>query len=79
MAAVEKSAFTSDPSFCPFCGLILPLPGLNKTVMCRLCGYNQDAEGMWLYYCLSCQPDRWAISFTSFLHFQFMKITLSTQ
>ena len=46
MAAVEKSAFVSDPSFCPFCGLILPLPGLSKTVLCSLCGYEQDAGGI---------------------------------
>ena len=47
--ATKTPLFISDPSFCPYCGLILPLPGLDETVTCRLCGYKQDAEGKTYY------------------------------
>ena len=42
--ATDNMAFASDPAFCPFCGLILPLPGMVEKVVCRLCGHKQDAE-----------------------------------
>ncbi|XP_064395733.1 DNA-directed RNA polymerase I subunit RPA12-like [Halichondria panicea] len=41
--------FSTDPSFCPYCGTILPLPVDSGNVICKLCDYQQDAstyEGM---------------------------------
>lgn len=45
-AIVDNSMFITDPSFCPSCGLILPLPGLHATITCELCSYEQSTEGM---------------------------------
>ncbi len=36
--------FSTDPSFCPYCGTILPLPVDSGSVICKLCDYQQDAS-----------------------------------
>jgi hypothetical protein len=41
--AVE--AFECDPDFCPECGSILPLPGLEDVVSCRICDFQKDTTG----------------------------------
>ena len=51
MAAEFKDPlFISDPSFCPYCGLILPLPNVEDAVKCRLCEYRQDSQGTYYFY-----------------------------
>ncbi|XP_001629305.2 DNA-directed RNA polymerase I subunit RPA12 isoform X2 [Nematostella vectensis] len=37
-----KEAFECDPDFCPVCGSILPLPGLEDVVSCKLCDFQRD-------------------------------------
>lgn len=37
----------TDPSFCPQCGSILPLPGVSDVVCCKLCSFQQNTES-WL-------------------------------
>ena len=39
------SIFSTDPSFCPHCGTILPLPGEGAIVTCKLCEFRQDTTG----------------------------------
>ncbi|KAI5136480.1 Dna-Directed Rna polymerase I Subunit Rpa12 [Manis pentadactyla] len=42
------SSFQSDLDFCPDCGSILPLPGVQDTVTCTRCGFSikvRDFEG----------------------------------
>ncbi|KAI5939108.1 DNA-directed RNA polymerase I subunit RPA12 [Manis javanica] len=42
------SCFQSDLDFCPDCGSILPLPGVQDTVTCTRCGFSinvRDFEG----------------------------------
>jgi len=39
------SVFSTDPSFCPHCGTILPLPGAGDIVICKLCDFQQDTSG----------------------------------
>ncbi|KAL5012002.1 hypothetical protein ScPMuIL_010553 [Solemya velum] len=34
--------FTTDLDFCPDCGTVLPLPGLEDVVTCKKCGYQID-------------------------------------
>ncbi|MBN3299898.1 DNA-directed RNA polymerase I subunit RPA12 [Amia ocellicauda] len=34
------SCFHGDPNFCPECGTVLPIPGMEDTVTCRRCSYN---------------------------------------
>ena len=68
----KNSIFITDPSFCPFCGLILPLPGLSKKLTCRLCGYNQNSES----------KDEKCSNFTNIfgnVHMQSLRTTLSIQ
>jgi hypothetical protein len=40
----KKVLFEVDPSFCPYCGSILPLPDTTETIVCRLCRYIQESE-----------------------------------
>ncbi|XP_032903583.1 DNA-directed RNA polymerase I subunit RPA12 [Amblyraja radiata] len=37
---MADSCFESDPDFCPECGTILPLPGLEQHVACHKCGFQ---------------------------------------
>lgn len=39
------SCFTSDLNFCPECGNILPLPGLQNTVRCPRCSFSIPVSG----------------------------------
>lgn len=39
------SCFTSDLNFCPECGNILPLPGLQDTVRCPRCSFSIPVAG----------------------------------
>ena len=41
----KGAIFTSDPEFCPDCGTILPIPGLEDYVVCKKCGYNVEVSG----------------------------------
>nr|XP_046182261.1 DNA-directed RNA polymerase I subunit RPA12 [Oncorhynchus gorbuscha] len=34
------SCFSGDPNFCPECGNVLPLPGLQNTVSCPRCAFS---------------------------------------
>ncbi|XP_014668736.1 PREDICTED: DNA-directed RNA polymerase I subunit RPA12-like [Priapulus caudatus] len=38
----SKPSFTSDIEFCSECGAILPLPGRDDVVVCRVCSYAID-------------------------------------
>lgn len=40
----SKETFECDPDFCPNCGSILPLPGLEEVVSCSLCSFKKDAS-----------------------------------
>nr|XP_033773075.1 DNA-directed RNA polymerase I subunit RPA12 isoform X2 [Geotrypetes seraphini] len=40
----SSSCFHSDPDFCPECGSILPLPGLQDTVTCPRCKFKIDVK-----------------------------------
>ncbi|XP_029186129.1 DNA-directed RNA polymerase I subunit RPA12-like [Acropora muricata] len=42
--ASKVEAFECDPDFCPSCGSILPLPGLEEVVCCRLCSFKKDTS-----------------------------------
>ena len=47
MAAIKAvEAFECDPDFCPICGSILPLPGLEDVVSCKICDFQKDTSGM---------------------------------
>ncbi|XP_029440683.1 DNA-directed RNA polymerase I subunit RPA12 isoform X2 [Rhinatrema bivittatum] len=39
-----SSCFHSDPDFCPECGSILPLPGLQDTITCPRCKFAIDVK-----------------------------------
>lgn len=39
------SCFQSDLDFCPDCGSILPLPGVQDTVTCTRCGFSINVRG----------------------------------
>ncbi|KAM8779756.1 DNA-directed RNA polymerase I subunit RPA12 [Rhynchonycteris naso] len=42
------SSFQSDLDFCPDCGSVLPLPGIQDVVTCPRCGFSihvRDFEG----------------------------------
>ncbi|ELR44661.1 DNA-directed RNA polymerase I subunit RPA12, partial [Bos mutus] len=42
------SSFQSDLDFCPDCGSVLPLPGVQDAVSCTRCGFSinvRDFEG----------------------------------
>ncbi len=41
----RRKVFVSDPAFCPRCGAILPLPGLEDKVSCKVCKHQQDTAG----------------------------------
>ncbi|XP_078605498.1 DNA-directed RNA polymerase I subunit RPA12-like [Branchiostoma floridae x Branchiostoma japonicum] len=41
-SGIQRSAFTSEADFCPDCGSILPLPGREDVVTCKLCGFQVD-------------------------------------
>ena len=46
--ARPRSNFQSDLDFCPDCGSVLPLPGIQDTVICSRCGFSidvRDCEG----------------------------------
>jgi DNA-directed RNA polymerase I subunit RPA12 len=45
MSAKKKAVFTSDLDFCPDCGTVLPLPGLQSLVTCKKCQYQIKVEG----------------------------------
>ncbi|XP_048773527.1 DNA-directed RNA polymerase I subunit RPA12-like isoform X2 [Ostrea edulis] len=36
----KSSTFVTDLEFCPTCGTILPLPGIEDFVTCKLCGFK---------------------------------------
>ncbi|XP_069054851.1 DNA-directed RNA polymerase I subunit RPA12 isoform X2 [Lepisosteus oculatus] len=38
--ALPGSCFHGDPLFCPECGTVLPVPGVEDVVSCRRCGYD---------------------------------------
>uniref|UniRef100_A0A8D0G2T9 DNA-directed RNA polymerase subunit n=1 Tax=Sphenodon punctatus TaxID=8508 RepID=A0A8D0G2T9_SPHPU len=43
-----ESRGQADPDFCPECGTILPLPGIQEWVICRGCSFSiniRDFEG----------------------------------
>ncbi|XP_030051229.1 DNA-directed RNA polymerase I subunit RPA12 [Microcaecilia unicolor] len=40
----SSSCFHSDPDFCPECGSILPLPGLQDSVTCPRCKFKIDVK-----------------------------------
>ena len=48
--------FLTDPSFCPHCGSILPLPGASDVVACRLCNFKLDTAGRRVLYCACVYP-----------------------
>ncbi|KAK7477874.1 hypothetical protein BaRGS_00030870 [Batillaria attramentaria] len=37
-----QKLFTSDLDFCPDCGTVLPLPGLDDVIVCRKCDYRVE-------------------------------------
>ncbi|KAK3754395.1 hypothetical protein QZH41_011186, partial [Actinostola sp. cb2023] len=44
MAKRTVEAFECDPDFCPKCGAILPLPGLEDVVTCKICDFQKDTS-----------------------------------
>ncbi|XP_025113199.1 DNA-directed RNA polymerase I subunit RPA12-like [Pomacea canaliculata] len=40
----QTSLFQSDLDFCPDCGTVLPLPGVEDMVACRRCDYRVDVK-----------------------------------
>ncbi|XP_040835861.1 DNA-directed RNA polymerase I subunit RPA12 [Ochotona curzoniae] len=47
-STVTSSSFQSDLDFCPDCGSVLPLPGVQDAVLCPRCGFSvhvRDLEG----------------------------------
>lgn len=45
----KNNSFITDLEFCPTCGTILPLPGMEDYVTCKLCGYKihvQEFDGV---------------------------------
>ncbi|MBN3321745.1 RPA12 polymerase, partial [Atractosteus spatula] len=38
--ALPGSCFHGDPQFCPECGTVLPVPGVEDVLSCRRCGYD---------------------------------------
>uniref|UniRef100_A0A3B4ZI43 DNA-directed RNA polymerase subunit n=1 Tax=Stegastes partitus TaxID=144197 RepID=A0A3B4ZI43_9TELE len=38
------SFFSGDPNFCPECGNVLPLPGIQNTVRCPRCSFCIPVE-----------------------------------
>lgn len=41
----KSNSFVTDLEFCPTCGTILPLPGMDDYVTCKLCGYKIHVQG----------------------------------
>ena len=41
----SKEVFQTDLDFCPRCGTVLPLPGLEDVVLCKLCSFKIDVNG----------------------------------
>lgn len=50
--ATKVEAFECDPDFCPSCGSILPLPGLEDVVSCSLCNLQKDTCGKIVIECV---------------------------
>lgn len=46
MSGKKRAVFKSDLDFCPECGTVLPLPGLQDLVSCKKCQYEIRVEGM---------------------------------
>lgn len=44
-ATSNRELFSSDANFCPECGAILPLPGLQDVVTCKVCKFQKDTKG----------------------------------
>ncbi|XP_003217982.1 DNA-directed RNA polymerase I subunit RPA12 [Anolis carolinensis] len=40
----SSSCFESELDFCPECGTVLPLPGLQDKVACRCCSFFIDVQ-----------------------------------
>lgn len=51
--ALRKTIFTSDLDFCPDCGTVLPLPGMEDIIVCRKCDYRVDVAGALIIYLIS--------------------------
>ena len=45
VASKKTNIFESDLDFCPECGTVLPLPGLQDLVTCKKCQYQVRVEG----------------------------------
>ena len=48
----SNKLFETDLDFCPQCGTVLPLPGMEDVVTCKLCGFQIDVTGN-IYICSS--------------------------
>lgn len=46
-----NTLFTTDLDFCPDCGSVLPLPGHEDVVTCKLCNYKIDVNGKKNLWC----------------------------
>ncbi|XP_052093253.1 DNA-directed RNA polymerase I subunit RPA12-like [Mytilus californianus] len=44
MSGNKRAVFKSDLDFCPECGTVLPLPGLQDLVSCKKCQYEIRVE-----------------------------------
>lgn len=44
MSQKKEELFETDIDFCPRCGSILPLPGYEPLVTCRLCQFSRDVR-----------------------------------
>jgi len=44
----KDATFITDLDFCPDCGTVLPLPGHEDVVTCKLCNYQIDVRGMYI-------------------------------
>ena len=44
-STTSNKLFATDLDFCPQCGTVLPLPGLEDVVTCKLCGFQIDVLG----------------------------------
>ncbi|XP_069073862.1 DNA-directed RNA polymerase I subunit RPA12 [Pleurodeles waltl] len=52
---VHCSLFTSESDFCPDCGSVLPLPGMQDAVICPQCKYSinvKDFEAKQIQSCM---------------------------
>lgn len=46
----KHEMFITDLDFCPRCGTVLPLPGTEDVVRCRLCSFCIDVRGVFDYW-----------------------------